>query len=265
MTGWIIFGCIVLFFAVLLICSVRVNVVFEKNKLDYKIKYMFIKILPTSEKAMARKKKRAEKKAAKEAKKAEKKRQKEIRKNGGQAEEKAQPPAVSKPSDSGTPAENADDKPAQEENADGKDEKKPKKKMKIDFELIRQLVDSASPPVKRLIKHIRVNNVYIDWVVGGSDSAAVALKYGGVNAAVQSVLCWLDCAVRLHKKEINIEADFSKEKSDIFIYFDVKLRLSTALACGIWLMWRMLKMLIKRSTAKPVHMGAPAKARAKRT
>lgn len=262
MTGWIIFGCIVLFFAVLLICSVRVNVVFEKNKLDYKIKYMFIKILPTSEKALARKKKKAEKKAAKEAKKAEKQRQKEMKKNGGKAEEKPQPPAetADKPA-ADTPAPDA----PKEEGGEKAAEEKPKKKMKIDFEMIMQMVDSASPPIKRLIKHIRVNNVYIDWVVGGSDSAAVALKYGGVNAAVQSVLCWLDCAVRLHKKEINIEADFSKESSDIFIYFDVKLRLSTALACGIWLLWRMLKMLVKRNTKKSAHMGAPAKPRAKRT
>ena len=111
--------------------------------------------------------------------------------------------------------------------------------------MIMDYVRSASPPVKRLFKKIRWYNIYIDWVVATDDAAKTALTYGSICSFLYPFFEWLTTYFTAHVKEINIEPDFSKEKSDIFIYFVIKLRLSTALACVIWLGVRLIKTYFK--------------------
>ena len=136
-----------------------------------------------------------------------------------------------------------------------------KKKPKRNYSLIDMVLDyirSASPPVKRLFKKIRIRNVYIDYVVGTDDAAKTALKYGGLCAAIYSLIGTLQTYMDTKVKEINIEADFSAEKDDIFAYLTVKLRLSTAIGCALWLGVRMLRTYLKynKNTA-PKHKGKP--------
>lgn len=256
MTGWLIFGGIVLFIVFLLICSVRINIAYE-NELDYKVTYLFFRIYPTSEKAKARKKKKEARKKEKELKKSRKQSEKSSTSTTlteNTASDKPVSAGVNAAKPAHTSAASAESSTASSNKTAGTENKDngkiPPKKAAMDFDYIMQLVDGASPPVKRIISKIRVNNLYVDYVVGGADAAAVALKYGAVNAGVGIILGWLAETVRLHKKEILIEADFAREKSDIFVYCDVKLRLGTALACGIWLLWRMLKIQIAKTTPK---------------
>ena len=49
MTGWIIFGCIVLFLIILFRQSITVTVDYE-NKLDVKVKFLFFTIYPAKPK-----------------------------------------------------------------------------------------------------------------------------------------------------------------------------------------------------------------------
>lgn len=218
MTGWIIFGAIVLFIMIILWQSITVTFDYE-NKLNLKVKFLFFTIYTTEPK---KQKKKKEKKSKKE-------------KNPPAKKEETPPEA-----DNSAPQESSDSK-----TADKQTSQKKEKKLDIDLEMIMDYVESASPPVKRLFKKIRWYNVYVDWVVATDDAAKTALTYGSICSVLYPFFKWLTTYFTAHVKEVNVEADFSKEESDIFAYFLLKLRLSTALACIIWLAARLLKTYSK--------------------
>lgn len=227
MTGWIIFGSIVLFFLIILWQSITVTVDYE-NKLSVKVKFMFFTLYTTDPKPKKKKKPKKEKKKKKTAEK--------------KAEENS-------------PTENPDSGEQADESVTEKGKKKQKKKKKSitldDVEMIMDYVRSASPPIKRLFKKIRWYDIYVDWVVATDDAAKTALTYGGICSFLYPFFEWLRTYFTAHVKEINVEANFSEEKSDIFIYFVLKLRLSTALACVIWLGVRLIKTYLKYNNSQP--------------
>ena len=229
MTGWIIFGCIVLLLIILFRQSITVTVDYE-NKLDVKVKFLFFTIYP----AKPKKKKKPEKEKIKKQKKQKKS-------SDTVTDDNTEAP------DSGEAAEVAADSPEDGDTApEGSEkQKKPKKKFNLDIEMIMDYVESAWPPIKKLFKKIRWYDVYVDWVVASDDAAKTALQYGGICAFMYPFFKWLTTYFTAHVKEVIIEPDFSKEQQDIFIYFVLKLRLSTALACIIWLAWRVLKTYLK--------------------
>ncbi len=241
MTGWIIFGCIALFLIILFRQSITVTVDYE-NKLDIKVKFLFFTIYP----AKPKKKKKPKK---------EKKKKSEADKKPVKTEEAAEEKTAEQGADKEAPQE--------AEAPDGKKKKSKKKKLNIDIEMIMDYVKNAWPPVKKLFKKIRWYDIYIDWVVASDDAAKTALQYGGICAFLYPFFEWLTTYFTAHVKEVHIEPDFSKEKQDVFIYFVLKLRLSTALACVIWLAWRVLKTYMKydkgEATAPKKKSGKQAK------
>lgn len=229
MTGWIIFGCIVLFLIILFRQSVTVTVDYE-NKLDVKVKFLFFTIYPTKPKKKKPKKEKKQKK----------------KKSYAVTEEKVSDSAE-KSEDKAPDASDSADKP-EADTGKAADEKQKKKKKKFtldDVQMVMDYVESAWPPVKKLFKKIRWYDVYVDWVVASDDAAKTALMYGGICSFLYPFFKWLTTYFTAHVKEVSVEPDFSKEKQDIFIYFVLKLRLSTALACIIWLAWRVLKTYLK--------------------
>ncbi len=236
MTGWIIFGAIVLFIMIILWQSVTVTFDYE-NELHLKVKFLWFTLFTTDPKPKKKKKPKKEKK------------QKSKKKKQNKAPAAEQKPTESTTAETAEKAEsNSEAHAAVKEKA--KKQKPPKKdkpRLDIDLDMIMDFVRSASPPIKRLFKKIRWYDVYVDWVVGSDDAAKTALNYGRICGVLYPFFEWLTTYFTAHVKEINVEADFSKEKSDIFAYFVLKLRLSTALACVIWLAVRVLKAYFKYS------------------
>ncbi len=250
MTGWIIFGSIVLLILIVLWQSITVTFVYEKE-LDLKVKFLGFTVYdingkPKKEKKKKKTKKQKNKKTVKEEPKPE---------NSSVTEESTQTdlPFEEKESNAekGVPADK------------GKKTTKEKKKPDINLEMIMDYVRSAAPPLKRLFKKIRWYDVYVDWVVGSDDAAKTAITYGSVCAFLYPFFEWLTTYFTAHVKEVHVEADFSKEESDIFAYFVLKLRLSTALACVIWLAVRVLKTYMaynqQPTPAKPKKAGKKGK------
>ena len=251
MTGWIIFGSILLVLILVLIQSVTVTAVLDKEfMLTVKILCFTLAKLPAEPKKK-KKKKPDKRKRDKNAEKAT------SDDTGGTA---------GKPDDGGS-EKTADPKSADKPGKPAKSEKSEKsEKFKlgdgISFEMIKDYIDSAAPPRKRLLKKIRFRDIYIDYVVGSDDAAKTALKYGGICAAVYTLLEWMKTYFSVKIGEVNIEADFSAEKDDIFVFGRVKLRISTALACIIWFSVRMLKTYLKyNGTPKKTASRKPAGAR----
>lgn len=249
MTGWIIFGSILFVIVFLFTRSVTVTAVYDKNP-EITAKYLFLTLfrLPAKTKKRKKPKKKNTKEAEKKPEEEKSKPEEEISK-----EENSE-------KDNEAPREDAAEE-APKKSAAAKVKKaatgseKPKKGFSlsdISLEMIKDYVESASPPIKRLFKKIKVRDLYIDYVVGSDDAAKTAIKYGSLCALIYSTLKWLTLYFDVKVKEANIEADFKAEKDDIFVYTKVKLRISTALGCVLWLGVRVLKTYLKYNrNAKP--------------
>ena len=268
--GWFIFLGIVLLIAILLFMSVSVSI-FIDEEIDVRIKYAGItlfyidsdedpeKVKKKEEKKKAKAKKKEEKKKRKEEKerlKKEKKRLRELKKSG-QADTVAEVNEEEIKTDFAESTEEAEEKKKKtpeekrREKEQKKREKEAKKKKLIEtIDLVKLLVKSAGKPVKRLISHIRINDLYIDITASGDDAAKAALNYGKINIAVHNLLAFLYQFVRLKVKEINIDCDFESGKTDFMLYCKVKMRISTALGCAIWFLFRMLKLSLQKNTAE---------------
>ena len=249
MTGWIIFGSILLVLILVLIQSVTVTAVLDKEfLLTVKILCFTIVKVPADPKKKKKKKK---------------KKKPEKQKHGSDTKEAAA-------DDTGDNSGKKPDESVKEAGTDTGGSKKPdktgkagkEKKGGFDFGMIKDYVESAWPPVKRLFKKIRFRDIYIDYVVGSDDAAKTALKYGGICAAVYSLIEWMKTYFSVKIGEVNIEADFGAEKDDIFVFGRMKLRISTALACIIWLGVRVLKTYLKyNEKPKKTAKRKPAAAR----
>lgn len=270
MTGWIIFGSILLVLILILIQSVTVTAIYDKTfELTVKILFFTIVKSPADPKKKKKKKKKPEKRKASKAAKDEPKRTDNTDNtdrtgdtdNGGVGTLNDYINGGAEDTDNKDAARSSGGKPDKPDEKSGEEEKK--SGGMPDFGMIKDYVESAWPPVKRLFKKIRYRDIYLDWVVGSDDAAKTALKYGGICSAVYSLLEWLKTYFSVKVGEINIEADFGAEKDDIFFFGRVKLRISTALACIIWLGVRMLKTYLKynKKTEKKTENKKPAWAR----
>lgn len=235
MSGWFIFGGVVLLLVLLFTRSAVVTAEYDEEKLDIKIKYLFLTLYP---------------------RKPKRKKSPKIKKRKSPEEKPTDEPDGAESGE--PPEESAKQEPAGgEKTKRARKEKAPKKKKgkKFDFDLA-QIIDyvrSASPPVKRLFKKIRVSDLYIDYVVATDDAAKTAIKYGTVCAALYPAVEWLTTYFTVRVRRVHVEADFSKETDDIFAYCKIKLRVSTALGCILWLGVRVIKTYFKYQKKQEVQ------------
>ncbi len=249
MLGWIIFGSIVLLIVLLLWQSVKATLCYENGKVDLKVKFLFLTLFPLKPKKSKKSKKKKQKVGSREQ----------------QTRPESDTTAERGSGEANHAEENARESEKKQENPKKKTASNPiiqGKSLDFDLEMIMDFVRSASPPVKRLFKKIRVRNLYIDYVVGTDDAAKTAIKYGTICAALYPLIEWLTTYFSVQAQEVNIEADFSREKDDAFAYCEVKLRVGTALGCALWLGVRVLKTYMKYN--KDPQQKKPAKARKKK-
>ena len=116
------------------------------------------------------------------------------------------------------------------------------------IEFVKQLISSASKPVKRLISHIRVSNFYLFITASGEDAAQAAMNYGKINWLVHTALAVLYNTVKLNVKKIDITADFTSGKTEYELSCKVKLRLGTAIGCVLWFLFRAAKLYLKTNS-----------------
>lgn len=237
--GWIIFADILLIIIIALCLSVSVSVRIDED-IRIKVKYAGITIFSVSPEDEAKKKAKAKKKRKKE-KQSESNSKSDTETLGGQ----------DKAADSTENADNPDNSAADEKSAEaGKSDKaksKSKGNLSDNWEMIKTLIKSASKPVKRLISHIRVADLFIDIIASGEDAAQAALNYGKINWFVHSAIAFLYQTVRLYVKKINIGVDFTSGNTEYFVSCKIRMRLSTAIGCALWFLVRTAKLTLKKT------------------
>ncbi len=282
MTGWIITGAVVLLFVVLLASSAVVEVEY-RDKLSVKIKYLMFTVIrfPESPKKLRKKKQKERRKEEKELAKKRKallKKQKKQGKEPDKALSEAaslarelqmgadEQPQAEEPQDISV----QDNVEAKAENNTGsakKQEKKPKpKKKKQDLgkllEQVKLFVSSAKKPLLKLIKSIRINVHDLKITAGGDDAAKAALNYGKINMLVGNAIGWLDSIMTLKIRDIDIGIDFQKEETVYSGKGTVKIRLFTAIVCGLAFFINMTKNTLNSDKNGGIKNGRTSNSRA---
>ncbi len=219
MTGWIIFGCIVLFFIILFTVHAYITVDMPDGgdmALSVRVLFIKLKILPKKEKTYNIKNyslKKIRKRDAKAAKKAAKQAVKKKKKAAEKAEKKAK---------------------KKEELA--KLTKAERKARKAKKKASRPALTDLIPLVCRVLKlfvsrffgklHIKVARLHVR--VGAADAMQTAVMYGVANQAVQYLIVFLEKITHvdgLKNADFRVEPDFLSDK----IAFDFKMTVRVSL------------------------------------
>ena len=197
MTGWIVLGCILLFFVFLLSLKATITIRYsDEITLFVRVLFFKIKILPKKEKkkgprsmSPAKAKKIRQKLLKKEQAKREKKAQKAIQK-------KQAPP-------------------------------KPKKSVAEILDLIALVRKLVAAVVKRFFKRLRIDVARLKIKIATGDAASTAIAYGAVTQSINVLLPLLEPIKNFglpKTTEIDIQPDFLSEDSEIDIRLSFSLR-----------------------------------------
>lgn len=231
MTGWIIFGAVVLLIVLLLICPI--SVYFEYGgDIILRVRYLFAVIfrIPPKTKKQKRKDKKDEKKADKAAKAAE------IITEAADAPKKDEARTDKASVNSGKKKTAAGKRSDSKKKAD-----KPKPTLSEIFAVVKMLAESLGKPLKKLLHRTRITDMQLDIICGGGDAAAAALNYGKMNVVVGNALGWLDTFFTLVKPDINIGVDFASEDTLTEMSCKIKISLGAALAFLLVGLFRVVK------------------------
>ena len=231
MTGFIIFACILLFFAFIL--SLKATVSIEYNgelALFVRVLFIKIKVIPKKEKKRPRsmsakkaqkiKDKLAAKEAKKKAKKAEKKKKK--------AEKKA---------------------------AIARGEAKKEKKTPADIlDIITLAAGLVKQVVGKFFGHLRIKLTRIKIKVGTGDAATTAIAYGVISQAVNVFFPLLEGVKTLSlpnkTEDIDIKADFTSDESEIDLKISFVLRVWHLLHVAFSALGELIKYFFKSQKRK---------------
>ena len=255
--GWLIFVDILLIIVLALMLSVTVNVHLN-DETRIKIKYAGITIFSISPEDEKQRKPKQKKKNEKLKKSADEKENTQTKSDVKAAQSKKTDDTDSK---------------AIKKSSQGKENKKDSgglmSKLGLSgdigetIEFTKQLIESASKPIKRLISHIRVNSFCLFITASGEDAAQAALNYGKINWLVHTAIAVLYNTVKLDVKIIDITADFTSGETKYELSCKVKLRLGTALGCALWLLFRLAKMYLKINSKNENNTAAAKTTKAK--
>ncbi|MDR2559696.1 MAG: DUF2953 domain-containing protein [Oscillospiraceae bacterium] len=112
----------------------------------------------------------------------------------------------------------------------------------LDIKMLKMLIGGMAHPIKRLIRKIKITELSINSVVGGSDAAKTAINYGLQNAAVHSAVAWVGSISNVKVENINIQADFMREDSKLALHCKVKIKSGTVLICLLAFMFRIASL-----------------------
>lgn len=245
MTGWIIFGIIILLIAFLLNMKLRAEIKFYGGKLDFKVKYLWFTIFPFKEK--------------KKKPKRESPPQEEVLKGGTGNYSGEEPYTVTR--------EEVEAKRAAKEAAEASEElqetEKSKEKLSEKIDRLKELIEkakiiweSSKKGLKRLFKHIYFDGIVIDFVIAEGDAYDTAMRYGTVNAVTYNAINAVRFLFSVTVKTVDIACDFDGKESRYDGEVKVTLRPATVFAAVFSVLFGLLKnysrLVGKKSPEKAV-------------
>lgn len=86
--------------------------------------------------------------------------------------------------------------------------------------------------LKYILKKLTVKCFKLDIRISSDDAAQTALLYGGVCSVVYPVVAFLDTFMTFKKNDINLVCDYKKEKSELYFFFEAKIKSVYLLIAG---------------------------------
>lgn len=272
---------VILLIYLLLRCSLVFDISLTPEESKLSVKYLFFNIYPKKEKVLTEKqkqrlakknkKKRAklDRKLMKEKQKLSKKYAKLNKSKGVSAPQKLSPEDVKfglsdknedksvneteKSADNKEEFSQEGKQPGNEQSSE-KNNKKKKKSLKDrlagyieQWEKIKPHIPAGKKAVKKLIKSIRVDDLYLRYLVTDEDAYECAMKYGKTNMVVYDALGVLSALVTVRIKKIEILTKFNCDETDYELSCKVKTRPSTLLAISIACLFRVVIVYFRQS------------------
>lgn len=95
--------------------------------------------------------------------------------------------------------------------------------------LIKNIFNSGRKSFRRITKHTKISDIYIDFLISDLDAYDCALKFGKANIIVYNILSYLGFFVKLKKKSINIKCIYNQPES----VYNLKFKVSVTPAVAI--------------------------------
>ena len=232
MTGWIIFGTIILLIAFLLNMKLRAEIKFYGGKLDFKVKYLWFTIFPFKEK---REKPKKESPPPKE----------DLPKVGTESCSGDEPYTLTKAE---VEAKRAAAQKTAEASEDVQETEKSKKKLSEKIDSFKELIekakiiwDSSQKGLKRLFKHIYFDGIVIDFVIAEGDAYETAMRYGTVNAVTYNAINAVRFLFPVTVKTVDIACDFDGKVSGYDGEVKVTVRPATIIGAAFSVIFGLLK------------------------
>lgn len=215
---------------ILLIIALLVNqyaafeVKYIGGKLEYNVKYSFLKLYSnTSE----RKKKKKEKKVKPEKISAPKdKKKKEV---------------INDVSDN---EDNETDKAYDNEKKSEKKQKKPKRSLDDILEQVGAIlyfVQASQKHIFNLVGNIRFSKINVDFLIADTDACDCAIRYGAVSAGIYNIIGFLSAYFKTTVDNLNIGLKYNNNKSVYDFSFQLKLKLGTAITSALGILFAYLR------------------------
>lgn len=235
---------IILFIFIILHFSIVAEANISNNKKELVVKFLFFKIYPLKEKKKNKKPKKSKnkKRKSKKLKSKKRKRLEEELVKEKEAYEKALTEASGKSEQilKQKTQDNIkkDEKIKSSEEKENKEKNRKKEKsteskldeLKEKWEKIKPYIPIGKKVVKKLVKSIRISNLFLNLAIANEDAYECAMSFGKTNIAVYNSLSVLKLLFTVKVKKINITSKFNSPDTDYEFMCKVKTRPSTIIA-----------------------------------
>ena len=125
------------------------------------------------------------------------------------------------------------------------------------LEMLRMLLSSLKKPFLFLLHTIWFSKVWLHIVVSREDAHQTALRFGQTHALVYSVLAFLNNGLQIKKPDIQIQADFFREKEELAGGGRLCIIPLTALIAGVWFACSFGWQFLRKKVFPPKEETAP--------
>ena len=148
--------------------------------------------------------------------------------------------------------------PSQKGKKEKKKEEKPEKKksglmpesLSGKIELAKGLIKAGGKALRRLIRRIKIKELYIDIDVSDEDAYECALKFGKTNIIVYNAVTLLSQFVRIRKKSIAVKCIYNRPESVYNISCTVCITPAALICIALALAFAFLAIIIKSKKNK---------------
>lgn len=120
----------------------------------------------------------------------------------------------------------------------------PVRKKKGDMGELWQIICSLLPPLGTLLTSIRVTRLQIQLMVGGTDAADTAIRYGQTCALVHGSVATLSGMMQVQIDRIEIGWDYLHAGITEKVSLELRLRLGIIVAQALRALWRLIMAIV---------------------